>query len=278
MASDLRRNDGGFITRLNWINPEDYTFDCMLLMERFQIGIIVGISDPEYRRDLGIALKYNPKVAWYFAHRCPEAADDVARLAAEAPEAGQDEVRACEMRIIGTVEDFVIYTTPQRMDSQCDFIYGWDKARLFELCDFTDKLVLDVGSGSGRLAFAAAERAKLVIASEPVDMLREYMRDEIRRRGISNMRVCDGMCDCLPFPDGTFDVVMSGHVVGDRFQEEVAELARVVKPGGWLLDCPGDQPRKTHPSKELLEEGWEELSYTGSFGMTTYRYRKQVNP
>ena len=258
MASDLRRNDGGFITRLNWINPEDYTFDCMLLMERFQIGIIVGISDPEYRRDLGIALKYNPKVAWYFAHRCPEAADDVARLAAEAPEAGQDEVRACEMRIIGTVEDFVIYTTPQRMDSQCDFIYGWDKARLFELCDFTDKLVLDVGSGSGRLAFAAAERAKLVIAT--------------------NMRVCDGMCDCLPFPDGTFDVVMSGHVVGDRFQEEVAELARVVKPGGWLLDCPGDQPRKTHPSKELLEEGWEELSYTGSFGMTTYRYRKQVNP
>ena len=90
------------------------------------------------------------------------------------------------------------------------------------------------------------------------------------------MRVCDGMCDCLPFPDDTFDIVMSGHVVGDRVQEEVAELTRIVKPGGWLLDCPGDQPRKTNPSKALLAEDWEELAYVGSFGCTTYRYRKQM--
>jgi len=26
----------------------------------------------------------------------------------------------------------------------------------------------------------------------------------------------------------------------------------------------------------LLADGWEELAYTGTFGKTTYRYRKQV--
>ena len=263
------------MTRLNWINPEEYTFDSMLLMERFQIRYMLCIPVPEYRRDMGIALKANPKVAWYFAHKCPEMADLVTEIQS-APDADLITVHSCEQRIIGGAEDFVIYTTPERMATQCDFIYGWDAARLLEMCDFHDKIVLDVGSGSGRLAFAAAKYAKLVIASEPVDSLREYMRDEIRRNGIINMRVCDGMCDNLPFPDNTFDVVMSGHVVGDHFKEEVAELNRIVKPGGWLLDCPGDQPRMTYPSKELLADGWEELAYIGSFGLQTFRYRKQI--
>lgn len=264
------------MTRLNWINPEDYTFDSMLLMERFQIRYMLGVPVPEYRKDMGIALKANPKVAWYFSHKCPEMADTVAELVEHAPNANAETVRACEQRMIGGAEDFIIYTTPERMATQCDFIYGWDEMRLLEMCDFHDKIVLDVGSGSGRLAFAAAKYAKLVIASEPVDSLREYMRDQIRRNNISNMRVCDGMCDTLPFPDDTFDIVMSGHVVGDRFQDEVTELARIVKPDGWLLDCPGDQHFTTYPSKELLAEGWEELAYKGSFGRTTYRYRKQV--
>ena len=96
------------------------------------------------------------------------------------------------------------------------------------------------------------------------------------RKSIRNMRVCDGLCDCLPFPDSSFDVVMSGHVVGDRFREEVDELTRVARPGGWLLDVPGDQHRKTRPNEQLLSDGWEELAYTGTFGETTYRYRKQV--
>ena len=80
----------------------------------------------------------------------------------------------------------------------------------------------------------------------------------------------------LPFADNSFDIVMSGHVVGDFFREEVDELTRVAKPGGWLLDVPGDQHRETGRNEQLLADGWEELAYTGTFGKTTYRYRKQV--
>ena len=262
---------------LGWMNPEDYSFDCMLQMERFQIRYILGNQDEAGRKALATALKANPKVAGFFMSKCPEMAGTVKTLTAQAPEnLTPEEIRKAEVQVIGDYEDFAIYTTPNLMSEKCDFIYGWHKERLFELCSLEGKTVLDVGSGTGRLAFAAAEKAAFVVASEPVDSLREYMRDEIARKGITNMRVCDGMCDSLPFPDNSFDVVMSGHVVGDRFREEVDELTRITKPGGWLLDVPGDQQRETGRNEALIADGWEEMAYDGAFGRTTYRYRKQV--
>ena len=262
---------------LGWMNPEDYAFDAMLRMERFQIRLMLEYLEGETETAMAVSLKANPKVAWVFEHKCPEMAENVRALIARAPEGlAPEQVRAAEVYVLGAFEDFVIYTTPEVMEEKCDFIYGWKKERLFELCDLEGKTVLDVGSGTGRLAFAAAEQAAFTVASEPVDSLREFMRDEIARKGIRNMRVCDGLCDCLPFPDNSFDVTMSGHVVGDRFREEVDELTRVTKDGGWLLDVPGDQRRETGRNEQLLADGWEELAYTGTFGETTYRYRKQV--
>ena len=262
---------------LGWIDTETYSFDCMLRMERFQIRLMLEYLESGTETDMAVALKANPKVAWLFEHKCPEMAEKVRTLVCRAPEGRTPEqIRAAEDNVLGAFEDFVIYTTPEVMEEKCDFIYGWKKERLYELCGLEGKTVLDVGSGTGRLAFAAAEKAAFVVASEPVDALREFMRDEIARKGFRNMRVCDGLCDCLPFPDNSFDVVMSGHVVGDRFREEVDELTRITKPGGWLLDVPGDQRRETGNNEQLLADGWEELAYTGTFGETTYRYRKQV--
>jgi len=263
---------------LGWINPEDYSFNSFLLLERFQIHMMFRPGrDEKWRRRMGIALNANPAVKWYLEHRCPARASIIAQIAAEAPaNPSARKIRKSEVYALASVEDFIIYTTPEVMAEQCDFIRGWSKERLFSLADLTGKTILDIGAGSGRLTFAAAEKAAWVYASEPVGTLREFMRDKIAREGIANVRVLDGLVTELPFPDGTFDVVMSGHVVGDDWDAEIAEMERVCKPGGWLLDCPGDSERNMTPSPEATSRGWEEIHYVGSYGKDVYTYRKQV--
>lgn len=266
----------------HWITPEDYSFNSFLLMERFQIRLMMASggwrSDKaQWRQSMGMALNANPAVKWYFLHRCPECAEAVEALCQNAPNAtGEAQIRRAETYVRASVEDFTIYTTPELMQSHCDFIRGWHKERLFALAEFEGKVVLDVGAGSGRLAFAAAEKAAWVYASEPVGTLREFMCDKIAKEGIPNVRVLDGLIEALPFPDDTFDIVMSGHVLGDDWDAELAEITRVCRPGGWLINCPGDSERHMAPSAALTSRGWEESHYVGSFGKEVYVHRKQV--
>ena len=267
---------------LNWIDPKDYSFNSFLLMERFQIHAIMQSGgwrndNDEWWRCMGIALNANPAVKWYLIHRCPECAAIITELTANAPAVTDaEQIRNAEVYALLGVEDFTVYTTPEVMAEKCDFIRGWNKEHLYQLVDLTGKIVLDIGAGSGRLTFAAAEKAAWVYASEPVGTLREFMRDKIAKDGISNIRVLDGLVTELPFSDDTFDVVMSGHVIGDDYEREVAEITRVCRPGGWLLDCPGDSERDMKPSPEQVAEGWEEIHYVGSFGKDVFLYRKQV--
>ena len=261
---------------LGWLKPEEYSFNSLLLLERFQLRYTLGREKPEFAEAMGIALAANPVVAWYIARRCPECAHIVERLAAGAPkDVSAEELRRAEVFVLASMEDFVIYTTPEKMAEGCDFIRGWSKERLFALADFNGKTVLDIGAGSGRLAFAAAEKAAMVYAVEPVGTLRDFMRDEAARLGIGNIRVTDGFVGNLPYPDATFDIVMSGHVVGDHIDAELAEIARVTKPVGWMLNVPGDELRDHKPWMEITARGFEEIHYVGSFGKDVYVHRKQ---
>jgi len=263
-----------------WINPEDYSFNSFLLLERFQLQMLFSNTDSDWKRNMGIALNANPAVMWYFKNRCAECSAVIDQLALDAPHTiDENEIRKAEVYLIASAEDWMIHTTPEAMAEGCFYIRGWNKVRLFNLADFDGKVVLDVGAGSGRLTFAAAEKAASVYASEPVGTLREFMRDKIKQEGITNVRVLDGLVTELPFPDNTFDIVMSGHVVGDDYDSEIAELTRVCKPGGWLLDCPGDTGESEPdmaPDSEASSLGWEEIHYVGSFGKDVYCYRKQV--
>lgn len=80
----------------------------------------------------------------------------------------------------------------------------------------------------------------------------------------------------MPYEDNTFDIVMSGHVVGDNYQAEIAELERVTKNGGWILDCIGENSGEDKPRVELTKRGFEYLYYVSKTCGDIYRYRKHV--
>jgi ubiquinone/menaquinone biosynthesis C-methylase UbiE/phage FluMu protein Com len=270
---------------LGWINPEDYSFNSFLLMEQFQIRLMMASggwrnNKDEWRYSMGVALNANPAVKWYLEHKCPECVAVVNKITAEAPViTDAAEVRKAEIYALASVEDFVTHTTPEVMDKNCQYIRDWDKERLYELTDFKGKVVLDIGAGSGRLTFAAAALAKEVYASEPVGTLREFIRAKAIKDNIANVRVAEALITSIPYPDNSFDIVMQGHVVGDESDAEIAEMTRVCKSGGWLLDCPGDETPDNDRGKqqdELAKRGWEKMSYIGNGGGKVYRYRKQV--
>lgn len=93
--------------------------------------------------------------------------------------------------------------------------------------------VLDVATGSGNAALAAARRGCAVVGLDYVPALLERARLRADAEGVEAEFV-EGDAEALPFEDASFDVVSS--VFGSMFapnQEQTAnELARVCRPGG----------------------------------------------
>ncbi|MEU4767446.1 class I SAM-dependent methyltransferase [Actinosynnema sp. NPDC023794] len=99
-------------------------------------------------------------------------------------------------------------------------------------------VVLDVGTGPGRLPHAvAARRADLVLGG--VDLSADMVDIANARAGASSSRITFQVADVasLPYSDGSVDVVVSTlsmHEWPDQ-RRAVAELGRVLRPGGVVL-------------------------------------------
>ena len=108
-------------------------------------------------------------------------------------------------------------------------------------------LVLDAGCGGGRttLALSKVLRNGRVIAFDRFDA--EYIDGGGRAALERNLRIAgldervqieQGDLTALPFPDAHFDSAVSAHVIdhlGPHKQRGLAEIRRVLKPGGRLL-------------------------------------------
>jgi ubiquinone/menaquinone biosynthesis C-methylase UbiE len=96
--------------------------------------------------------------------------------------------------------------------------------------------VLDVGSGSGNFLIVAAQHFSQVIG---IDIGMRHLQIGRRRfidRGVPVPALACCCAECLPFPDGYFDlIVMSSTLEFVRDQEKVlSECVRTLAPGGAL--------------------------------------------
>jgi ubiquinone/menaquinone biosynthesis C-methylase UbiE len=97
--------------------------------------------------------------------------------------------------------------------------------------------VLDVAGGAGEPSLTIADvvgPTGFVTCTDAIAEMVEAARSEANRRGLENVRFQQCTADSLPFPESSFDVVVSR--LGAMFFPEplaaMREMLRVLKPGG----------------------------------------------
>src|ERR1019366_6173807 len=95
--------------------------------------------------------------------------------------------------------------------------------------------VLDVACGTGVVAVTAARVRTKVKGLDLSPVLLDRARWNSTTAGVE-IEFVEGDVEALPYPDGNFDVVLSqfGHMFAPRPEVAVAEMLRVLKPGGRL--------------------------------------------
>ncbi|MFY9662898.1 MAG: class I SAM-dependent methyltransferase [Candidatus Cybelea sp.] len=97
-----------------------------------------------------------------------------------------------------------------------------------------DETILDVGTGTGVVAITAASAGARASGVDLTPALLEAAKENARIAGLPDVDFVEGDAEHLPYPDASFDVVLSqfGHMFAPRPELAVAEMRRVLKPSG----------------------------------------------
>lgn len=102
--------------------------------------------------------------------------------------------------------------------------------------DLQDKVVLDVGCGTGIISLLALRKgAAKVVCGDISNYMLEVARAKADKQGCGAERIDFRQLDAeeLPFADASFDCAVTGMTLGlyPHPEKAVAEMARVVRPG-----------------------------------------------
>jgi demethylmenaquinone methyltransferase/2-methoxy-6-polyprenyl-1,4-benzoquinol methylase len=128
------------------------------------------------------------------------------------------------------------------------------RRELLALCNLPPNgALLDVGTGTGDIAYEAM-RLYPTVQAYGADFTFEMMAAGVGKAPGFALPFTQADVNHLPYPDGTFDAVVSGFLVRNVVDRTAAfrEMARVTKPGGRVVCL-----ETTPPGESLVGQGSE---------------------
>ena len=135
------------------------------------------------------------------------------------------------------------------------------KATLVGLADVRPGMrALDLAAGTGDIAFGVAARGAHVTALDITHRMLQIASG--KRPASAAVTFVTGDMMALPFPDNSFDLVTTGYGIRNVpvIEPAIAEIGRVLRPGGLLLSLDFDRP--AHPLVRAVYLGY--LTIVGS--------------
>jgi len=122
--------------------------------------------------------------------------------------------------------------------------HGWRKAALDDAALAPGARVLDLATGTADLAIGAARRGARVVGADFCAPILRLGQAKVRRRGQPSLTFALASADHLPFADASFDAVVMGFALRNVPSPEraLAEMARVTRPGGWVVNLDLTRP------------------------------------
>jgi SAM-dependent methyltransferase len=128
-----------------------------------------------------------------------------------------------------------------------------------------DMRVLDFGCGSGYGTARIAENCRSIIGVDVAADAIAHARQKHQRENLDYITIAPVERQALPFPDQSFDVVLSFQVIEHVMDEAkyLSEAWRVLRPGGYFLVATPDRSSRLLPWQKPWNR-WHVREYSAS--------------
>jgi len=132
----------------------------------------------------------------------------------------------------------------------------WRKKMVAKLKKDQPQSILDIATGTADVAISLRKLGpKNIVGLDLSEKMLEVGREKIRKRNLSGLiQLVKGDSEQLPYPNDSFDAITVAFGVRnfENLKQGLAEMCRVVKPGGKVVILEFSRPR-VFPIKQLYD-------------------------